>query len=145
VRPTNGDSAVGEGPRSAAETRRVRRSETLLVVDDDDAVALAAQRILEAHGYTVLSATSSSRALEIAPHHHIDLALIDLVMPDGDGPRLAEALRQVHPQMHILFMSGYETTGSLERASVARETDLIEKPFSSATLLAQVGLALAGT
>jgi two-component system cell cycle sensor histidine kinase/response regulator CckA len=145
ARPTNGDSAVGEGPRSTAETRRVRRSETLLVVDDDDAVALAAQRILEAHGYTVLSATSSSRALEIAPHHHIDLALIDLVMPDGDGPRLAEALRQVHPQMHILFMSGYETTGSLERASVARETDLIEKPFSSATLLAQVGLALAGT
>jgi two-component system cell cycle sensor histidine kinase/response regulator CckA len=123
---------------------RVRRSETLLVVDDDEQVALAAQRILESHGYSVLSATSSGTALELVPDGvRIDLALIDLVMPGAGGPKLAEALRRAHPGVHILFMSGYESTGSAERESLPPNAELIEKPFSSATLLAQVGLALA--
>lgn len=143
ITPSGGEPVATDVRRP--DMRRIRRSETLLVVDDDEQVALAAQRILETHGYSVLSATSSSVALELAPQSvRIDLALIDLVMPGSGGPKLAEELRLTHPNVHILFMSGYESTGSAERESLPPNAELIEKPFSGATLLAQVGLALAG-
>jgi CheY-like chemotaxis protein len=75
----------------------------------------------------------------------VDLALVDLVMPGSDGPKIADALRRVHPAVRILFMSGYDSAGVSERQSLPPNAELLEKPFSSATLLAQVGLALAGT
>jgi PAS domain S-box-containing protein len=145
VRSTHAEPPAPTSLRSV-EFRRAGRSETLLVVDDDEMVALAAQRILESHGYSVLAATSSTSALEVASlQSRVDLALVDLVMPGSDGPKIADALRRVHPAVRILFMSGYDSAGVSERQSLPPNAELLEKPFSSATLLAQVGLALAGT
>lgn len=126
-------------------TRIGGRAETLLVVDDDDMVARAAKRVLESNGYSVLVASNSATALELATSTpRLDLALIDLVMPPEDGPRLAEALRRIRPDVRILFMSGYDPATAPERLALLPGMELLEKPFNAVTLLARVGGRLAG-
>ncbi|MEE9534499.1 MAG: response regulator, partial [Acidimicrobiia bacterium] len=111
--------------------------ETVLVCEDESGVRDLVCRILQTKGYQVLSADRPSRAIEMARSHQgsIDLLLTDVVMPEMKGPELAEALRNVTPVLHILYVSGY-TENILDQHGINTEgVAFLHKPFSSRELL----------
>ena len=111
--------------------------QTILVVEDDDAVREVVKRMLTRAGYQVVAAATAKDALEITanPAVPIDALLTDVVMPDISGVQLAERVRASHHRLPVLLMSGY-TAGSLPSApNTATGLPLIRKPFDAATLL----------
>jgi two-component system cell cycle sensor histidine kinase/response regulator CckA len=114
---------------------------TLLVVENEAAIAALVQTALERRGYVVLTAASGSEALSLAATHQgpIDLLITDVVMPDLHGPELATRLVADHPNMPTLFMSGYMDDALGEAASMLPvPVDFIQKPFSPSVLTAKV-------
>ena len=114
---------------------------TLLVVENDQTIAVLVQMALERHGYVVLTAASGSEALSLAGRHEgpIDLLITDVEMPGLRGPELARRLVAERPDMPTLFMSGYmdDTLGEAA-AMLPVPVDFIQKPFSPSTLTAKV-------
>ena len=124
--------------------RRGKGGETVLVVEDEEAILAVAERILTSHHYRVLTAADGLAAVEIARDHDgpIHLLLTDVVMPHMLGKEVAERITALRPEIGVLYMSGYAQpvlggTGTLEPG-----VHLVEKPFSAATLLAKVREAL---
>ncbi|MGI8617918.1 MAG: ATP-binding protein [Gemmatimonadaceae bacterium] len=115
-----------------------RRSETILVVEDEEAVRRAAKRILVKKGYTVLEAGAGHEALEVfTSHPGVDLLLTDLVMPVMGGRELVRVLRDQGRSVPTLFMSGY-TKDAVMRAELDPDIMVLEKPFSQDELAAKV-------
>jgi signal transduction histidine kinase len=115
-------------------------SETILLVEDSMLLAKVTRDFLESEGYTVLMASNPRQAMDIAENHKgtIDLLLTDVVLPEMNGPQLAEHLLGKRPQLKILYMSGY-TNGILsEHAFRASEAAFIEKPFSQQAISRKV-------
>ena len=83
--------------------------ETILLVEDEDAVRVVIGALLRRHGYDVIEAATPGGALELFLHHGdaIELLLTDIVMPDMNGPALAQRLVSAKPGLRILFISGY--------------------------------------
>jgi two-component system, cell cycle sensor histidine kinase and response regulator CckA len=131
----------GEAVRSsAAPPAEVQKaSETVLIVEDDEGVRVVASRILRDQGYKVLEARRASEARRIWEQHgpSIDLLLTDVVMPDVNGPRLAEELEKTRPGLRVLYMSGYPGAGGLVSPQGAALA-CIEKPFTPSSLAAKV-------
>jgi PAS domain S-box-containing protein len=125
------DDADGERPRGDGET--------ILVVEDAEGIRALLDRVLSAHGYTVLLADNGAAGLEVARNHSgtISLLLTDVVMPEMSGPALAAALRDGHPELRIVFMSGY-TQGIIGAQGVEEGATLLEKPFNRQQLLEAV-------
>ena len=117
-----------------------RGTETVLLVEDDDAVRVLSARILERHGYTVLIARDGKEALDQARRHtsDIDLLITDVVMPQIGGKRLSDVLTAQRPELKVIFQSGY-TAGEIDRRG---ELDpgiaFLQKPFTAQTLLHKV-------
>jgi CheY-like chemotaxis protein len=118
-------------------------SETILLVEDKDAMRDAVQRILASAGYRVIGAAGGAEALTAARSYlgPIDLLLTDVVMPEMRGDQVADQLRAVRPSVRTLFMSGFAAP-FLARSLQVGEVDLIEKPFTAPALLARVRAAL---
>ncbi|MDX2122819.1 MAG: response regulator [Gemmatimonadota bacterium] len=114
-----------------------RGSETVLLVEDEEAVRNLTRRVLEQHGYTVLSAPNGEIALELAEAREgvIHLLLTDVVMPGLSGPRLAEILVAERPGLRCLFMSGYAASALGSRHLQQGERSFLQKPFTSGQLL----------
>lgn len=113
-------------------------TETILVVEDDRAVRAAATLALEQHGYSVLQACNGDEALRVIERNpDIALALTDVVMPQMGGPELATRLGRRHPQLPVLFMSGYAEQGVLT-GDVLSRNGLIFKPFLPGDLARRV-------
>jgi hypothetical protein len=112
---------------------------TILLVDDDDNVRRATERILRSAGYSVLSANSGHNAIAFAREHAggIDLLLTDMTMPGMSGRELAGQVRSIGTIERVLFMSGYHSEGALS------EAELIIKPFQRVDLLEKVRAVLA--
>jgi CheY-like chemotaxis protein len=115
---------------------------TILVAEDEDEIRRLVVRILENSGFEVRSASRGARALILADHHRCDLLLTDVVMPEMSGPQLAAHMRQRHPGVPVLFMSGY-SDGLLAGRGDLDETDLIQKPFTASELLSRIDAVLA--
>jgi PAS domain S-box-containing protein len=105
----------GSAPRPAAPVPETpaRGSETLLLVEDQEAVLTVCQRMLAELGYTVLTATNGVEAFKIYAPRQDEIALVisDMVMPKMGGQELYEILAQVNPQVKMLLMSGYSGLG----------------------------------
>jgi two-component system, cell cycle sensor histidine kinase and response regulator CckA len=116
------------------------RGETLLVVEDEDALREVAGRILSGAGYRVLAAECGSAALELAGRHEgtIDLLLSDVVMPGMLGKELAERLTGARPDTRVLYMSGYAQPVLHSQGTLDPGVTLLEKPFTADDLLAAV-------
>jgi two-component system, cell cycle sensor histidine kinase and response regulator CckA len=112
-------------------------TETLLLVEDEAAVRSSVRRLLEWHGYTVLEARNGAEALRVYEAHaeDIDLVLTDVVMPEMGGHELIERLRQRHPELRVLFMSGYAERALTSDGSIPAGTGYLEKPFTVETLM----------
>jgi two-component system, cell cycle sensor histidine kinase and response regulator CckA len=114
---------------------------TVLVVDDEILVREATAEMLEAEGYTVLVAGSADEALLIlADGARLDLIVSDVRMPHKDGFSLAVEVRQTHPQLPFVFITGY----MLSRERDAALGRVLWKPFKKTELITAVEQALRG-
>ncbi len=110
-------------------------TETVLVVEDGDAVRNLVCQMLVQNGYRVLEARDGWDALRMCETHpgSIDLVLTDLVMPNMSGGELAYRLAQRRPDLRILFMSGYADEPVVQRLG-SQSPIILEKPFTSVAL-----------
>ena len=115
-------------------------TETVLVVEDDNAVRFFTEAVLKAAGYDVLTASNGIEALSIARStaHPIHLLMSDVVMPVLGGHALAEQFHAVRPDTRVLFTSGY-TPDAVSRRGIAIPADqFIQKPYSPAGLCRKI-------
>jgi len=129
----------------AAPLAGARASGTVLLVEDESGVRLLSRRILEKGGYRVLEASNGDEAERIFSEHAatIDLVLTDVVMPGCGGPELAARLRIQVPALRVLYMSGYTEQSAARNAGIDRGAPFVEKPFTAAGFLRDVGAAMA--
>ena len=109
-----------------------RGSETILVVEDEEGVRQLAAHFLENQGYKVLEARDEDDALRISEQHKdpIPLVLSDVVMPKINGRALCERLTLLHPEMKVLYMSGYTGNAIVHHGVLEPGINYIQKPFS---------------
>ena len=141
--PRLDSAAVAAPSRPAAASKSV--GGTVLLVEDDAAVRQVAARILRARGFTVLEARRPSEARMVCEEHgsEIDLLLTDVIMPESTGPQLARELTARHPQLRVLYMSGYPGGAAKRSGALEPGTPYVEKPFSPSILVERVCAALA--
>ncbi|HEX8640198.1 MAG TPA: response regulator [Allosphingosinicella sp.] len=105
-------------------------SGTVLLVEDEAMVRTVAERALTRHGYSVLVAENGEAALEILEREgKVDLLISDVVMPTMDGPTTVRAARKLHPELPILFISGYAEE-QLRKSIDIPHVSFLAKPFS---------------
>jgi CheY-like chemotaxis protein len=105
--------------------------ETILLVEDEDAVRTLTQQILQTRGYTVLPAARGAEALILAQTRDgpIHLLITDVVMPGLDGRLLSEAVTKLRPATKTLFISGYAEDTVLRHGIATTEATFLQKPF----------------
>lgn len=130
------DSEPERRPQPAAAAVVRGGTETILVVEDQEWVLLVARRLLESIGYAVIPAQTAAEALERFSAA-VDLAVIDVVLRELDGPELATALRRRKPALPVLFVSGHDAS-TPDLAPDDRLTGFLPKPFGTETLAAAV-------
>ncbi len=131
VTPQRGTEAVGGG-------------ESILLVEDDDAVRRVTSRMLEGLGFRVIAAAGPRQALDLARDHigTIDVLLSDVIMPGINGRELAEAVRRLRPAMKVVFVSGYTDDVALLQQLRAQTLFFLQKPFTAQALGQMVRSAL---
>lgn len=127
----------------AAETPR-GHGETLLLVEDEVAIVEMATTMLDALGYTVLTAGTPGDAIRLSQTHkgQVHLLLTDVVMPEMNGHELAERIRAIRPGVTCLFMSGYTADVIAHRGVLEEGVEFLQKPFSIRELAVGVHRAL---
>ncbi len=128
---------TAQAPQRVAAPGMPRGTETILLVEDDPALREMAVALLQSLGYTVLIAANGIEALSLRDTHypgHIDLLFTDLVMPQMSGKELAERIRILSPQTHILFNSGYTENAIVHQGLLNQGVAMLQKPFTPAAL-----------
>jgi two-component system cell cycle sensor histidine kinase/response regulator CckA len=133
---------ISEEKRSVSAATPSGGTETILLVEDEDALRELTCNLLAGSGYKVLDAASPDEAMEIATRHPgpIHLLLSDVVMPGMNGPNLAQKLAAIRPEMKVVYMSGY--TGFRHGQGPEANAILLPKPFKRETLLRKLHDAL---
>jgi len=110
--------------------------ETILVVEDDPGVRRVAVVGLRAHGYQVLEAASGREAVRISDSHTgpVHLLVTDVVMPEMNGRRVAEALATRYPDLRVLYLSGYADDSVTRHGVLEHEVAFLQKPFNLSAL-----------
>jgi CheY-like chemotaxis protein len=121
-------------------------SETILLVEDDQPVRTLSSTILEKQGYRVLEAETGDEALRVVYEHQgpIDLILTDVVMPGMNGREMCTKVTQQHPDVKVLFMSGYTDDVIVHHGILDQGIHFIQKPFSIQALAGKVREILEG-
>jgi PAS domain S-box-containing protein len=116
------------GPRASPAPEG---AETILVLEDDEAVRAITSLVLRQHGYTVLVADSGSEALRLAGQHvgPIQLLATDVVLPDMGGREVAQNLRARFPELKVLYLSGYTDDSIVRHGVQESEVHFLQKPF----------------
>jgi CheY-like chemotaxis protein len=115
-------------------------SETILLVEDDDAVRMLARLTLERGGYRVLQAGNPKEAMRLVhgSAEPIHLLLSDVIMPESEGPPLFDRLAPLHPGLRILYMSGYADEAIVLHGVIVHGTPFLQKPFTPLALAQKV-------
>jgi DNA-binding response OmpR family regulator len=115
-------------------------TETILLVEDDDAIRLLARRVLDTRGYVVLEASNGQVALDIArtTRRPIDLLIADVILPNLPGADVAAEVTRLHPGARVLFVSGYTAKAIRHHGVLDAGVSFLEKPFTVAGLAAKV-------
>jgi two-component system cell cycle sensor histidine kinase/response regulator CckA len=121
-----------------------RGDETILLVEDDEALRHLTLGLLRSQGYTVLEAKDAQEAMTISTKHQgpIDLLLTDVIMPGMSGTELGARLKESRPNLKALCMSGYTGTLIAQQGIINPDETLLQKPFTKVSLLSQVRNAL---
>jgi CheY-like chemotaxis protein len=117
-----------------------RGAETVLVVEDEDSVRVVVREVLRRQGYTVIEAGNPQSAFELAERHPgtIELLISDVVMPGEGGPSLARRLIADHPELRVLFVSGYTDDTIVGQGVIEAGAAFLEKPFTADALARKV-------
>ena len=117
-----------------------RGTETLLLVEDEDAVRALISTVLQESGYTVLEAEGVEAAIRITAKYpdRIHLLVTDVVMPGEGGRILAEKLVAQYPKMKVLYLSGYTDDSVIRHGIMQEKVNFLQKPFSPLTLTRKV-------
>lgn len=134
---TGTENAGGAEPDEAASPPG---GEVILLVEDEEAVRALARRVLEKHGYRVLSASDGHQAIRIAREHTgpIHLLLTDVVMPSMGGGELSTHLTRLVPSLRVLYMSGFTEDETVREGVEQSMAAFLPKPFSPSTLVQTV-------
>jgi PAS domain S-box-containing protein len=133
--------------RATEPTAAVRRepteltgTETILLVEDEDAVRSLAGKVLRGLGYTVLEAAQGREAMEIAARQGsgVDLLLTDVVMPEFSGAELSRYLMGLQPSLKVLYMSGYTDEAIIHHGVLSANIAYLQKPFTPTALATKV-------
>jgi len=136
-------------PVLVATVKRLPRSrrgtETILLVEDDEAVRVLTKKLLQQAGYDVLEAKNAAEAVSLCDHHPsaIHLLLTDVVMPGSSGWKLAADLRDRRPAIKVLYMSGYADGARFDNGDRDASASFLEKPITPDALARKVKEALA--
>lgn len=119
--------------------------ETILIVEDEEAVLTLTKALLARQGYSVLSANKPNRALQMAREHEgdIDLLITDVIMPEMTGRELWERFSVLRPKTKCIYMSGYTADIIAQHGEIEENLLILQKPFTTASLLAKIHEALA--
>ncbi len=117
-----------------------RGSETILLVEDEEAVRELASRILSARGYKVVTAKSAREAEQFSDKHggQIHLLLTDIIMPGTSGRELAVRITAQHPRTRVMYMSGYTDNVLAQGGVLEAGLSFLQKPFTPAGLVQKV-------
>ena len=161
VKQSGGDvwvhSKVGKGTTfeiflpKAAETKdafrpgvspplRLHGSETILLVEDEEAVRILTSKTLRNYGYQVLEAANGEQVIRIVENGHrkIHLLVTDVVMPGMSGREVAERISPLYPQLKVLYISGYTDSAIVHHGILDPGTALLLKPFKPEALAQKV-------
>src|ERR1700722_4219584 len=129
---------------SACLADAFRGTETVLLVEDEEALRRASAEFLGLRGYTVLEARDGLDALSVTKHHGstIHLAVTDVVMPHMSGGQLAKELETTRPETRVLFVSGYAGQTVLDHKVIDGEHNFLQKPFTLTQLAKKVRTVL---
>ena len=139
--------AAGEGAAKAATTEvtplaelPAGNGETVLVVDDEEAIRQLTRQTLESYGYRTLGASNGAEALVVLEEGDpiVDLVLTDMMMPVMDGAALAAEMATSHPDVPIIAMSGLNANGGVARATQSGVHHFLSKPFTTQSLVQSV-------
>lgn len=133
-------AAAALPPGPGREPGSLDGTETILVVEDADAVRDLVRTALESFGYTVLTAGNGDEALEIVRDDatHVDLVFTDMVMPGMNGRELAEQIEDVRPSAKLLFSSGYSADTVIRQGIASAAVAFIQKPYLSIELVEKI-------
>ncbi|MFA6434164.1 MAG: response regulator [Elusimicrobiales bacterium] len=109
--------------------------ETILIVDDEDAVRIVSRRFLIAEGYSVIEARTPDEAIAICARYKepIDLLLSDIILPEISGQELFKRIATLRPKIKVLLMSGY-----MDDALLNVDSPFLQKPFSGEALIRKI-------
>jgi PAS domain S-box-containing protein len=126
--------------------RDVTGQDTILLVEDEEAVRSFAARALRMRGYHVLEASGGEEALEIVQNggNVIHLIITDVVMPNMDGPTMVRAVKALKPDLPVIFMSGYAEEAFRRNDQSSEDIHFLPKPFGLKQLAAKVKEVLSG-
>jgi len=129
-----------------AAPRDVTGQDTILLVEDEEAVRSFAARALRMRGYNVIEASGGEEALEHvrADKAPIHLIITDVVMPNMDGPTMVRQVKRIRPDMQVIFMSGYAEEAFRRNDEKAEDLHFLPKPFGLKQLAAKVKEVLSG-
>ena len=117
----------------------------ILLIDDDDAVRAVVGELLARSGHTVVEARDGEEGLDLFSRSRPDLVITDIMMPRMSGLEVVQVLREKHPDVKIIAMSGGSGRGTEDNLQAARlmgATSVLAKPFDRAVLLAEVNEVL---
>ena len=123
---------VAEAPGGEALESKAAGADTILVVEDDEAVRGLTVKILRQLGYTVLTAGGGEEAIALSRKHSGEIALLltDVVMPGMSGRQLADVLSKARPKMRVVYLSGYTENTIVHHGVLDRGVDFLPKPYS---------------
>jgi CheY-like chemotaxis protein len=135
------DARGGSGADVAeAGVGHARGTETILLIEDDDAVRALTKRVLQRCGYTVLDASRGTDGLRIAAAYRmpIHLLITDVVMPGIAGRMVAEQIGESHPETKVLYVSGYTNDHVVRKGVLHDAVHFLQKPFVPAAIAHKV-------
>ncbi|MDP8239797.1 MAG: PAS domain S-box protein [Candidatus Hatepunaea meridiana] len=140
------EAKAGKIDRKAEIDEIPQGSETILVVEDQEAVREYTRYILEMQGYTVLEAIDGNDAYDICRKldKQVDLVLTDVVMPNMSGEELVEKLCELWSDLKVVYMSGYTKNAIVHNGVLEHGTSFIQKPFHPKEIAVKVRQALDG-
>jgi CheY-like chemotaxis protein len=125
------EQAVENSEPQASPLEKLEGTETILLVEDETSVRELISQYLRDMGHTVVEASHGAEALEVARRYQgpLDMLVTDMVMPKMSGRELADRLLEEHPQLKILFISGYTSDTAARHGILEGEMAFLQKPF----------------
>ncbi len=138
--PSVHSGRIGEAEveEASIDSNKFNGTETILLVDDEEALLALGRDIFQQHGYKVFCAEGADSALWILSRNKVDVMLSDVIMPGVDGYELARKVKNLYPKVKIQLVSGYSSERLGKEKNNPYTKTIIDKPYSAETLLGRV-------